>query len=365
MSEEFTVRRVKLDDGAVPADIDVLLVAKPGNLTDKQQFAIDQYLMRGGSVIVLAGAYTISPERTGITAKKVDDKLLDLLQAYGVTVEDAFIMDPQNTSFPLPVREQRGPYVMERIELIPYPFFADIRQDGFNPSHNALAGVPSVALTWASPVRLAAELANRTGEVLLQSSEGSWLRKSTILEPDFKAFPDSGFGLDPEATTGRQPMAVTVVGSFPSYFADKPSPLFGADVKEGKNIEADRTGRTLKSSTPDARLAVVGSSEFISDLVMQLGAQIGGGPYRGNRNLVRNLFDWALQDTDLLQIRSAGAFARTLRPLKPEEKRDRQIINYVIVLAALLGVLAIATTRRRMARPMELTPATVTPEDKA
>ena len=89
---------------------------------------------------------------------------------------------------------------------------------------------------------------------------------------------------------------------------------------------------------------------------MQLGAQIGGGPYRGNRNLVRNLFDWALQDTDLLQIRSAGAFARTLRPLKPEEKTNRQLINYVIVLAALLGVLAIATTRRRMARPMELTP---------
>ncbi|MCA9526113.1 MAG: Gldg family protein [Myxococcales bacterium] len=356
MAEDFTVRRVKADDGVVPADIDVLLVAKPGNLTDKQQFAIDQYLMRGGSVIVLAGAYTISPERTGITAKKVDDKLLDLLQTYGVTVEDAFVMDPQNTSFPLPVREQRGPYVMERIELVPYPFFADIRQDGFNRSHTALAGVPSVALTWASPVRLGAALANRTAEVLLESSEGSWLRKSTLLEPDFKAFPESGFGLEEGATTGRQPLAVTVVGTFPSHFADKPSPLFGADVKDGKNVEADRTGRTLKSSTPDARLAVIGSSEFISDLVMQLGAQIGGGPYRGNRNLVRNLFDWALQDTDLLQIRSAGAFARTLRPLKPEEKTNRQLINYVIVLAALLGVLAIATTRRRMARPMELTP---------
>jgi len=356
LGEEFTVKRLKLDDGTVPADVDVLMVAKPGNLTEKQQFAIDQYLMRGGAVVVFAGAYTISPDRTGIKAAQVDDKLLDLLATYGVTVEQSFVMDPQNTRFPLPVRKKRGPFVIEELEMVPYPFFADIRQDGFNATHQALAGVPSVALTWGSPVRLATDVGTRKAEVLLSSSEKTWLQKSTNLEPDLEKFPGVGFGMEEGAATGRQPMAVTQAGTFPSHFANKPSPIFGEDIKAEGGQAVDRTGRTLKTSSPDARLAVIGSSEFISDLVMQLGAQIGGGPYRGNRTLVRNLMDWALQDTELLQIRSAGAFARTLKPMKPEEKSQYEIVNYVIVLLALGGVLAIAVTRRRRAKPMVLTP---------
>jgi ABC-2 type transport system permease protein len=358
LSEEFSVKKIKADDGQVPADIDVLIVAKPGNLTEKQQFALDQYLMRGGALVVLAGAYTIKPSPEGIQTLKVDDKLLDLLETWGIKIEDAFVMDPQNTRFPQPVRKQRGPFMIEEIEMIPYPFFPDIRQDGFNRSHAALSGVPSVALTWASPVRLNADLKDRTGEILLESSDGAWMQKSTNVMPDLEKYPGVGFAQEEGATVGRLPLAATVVGTFPSYFANKPSPLFGVDAKpaEGGEASADRTGRTLKTSSPNARLAVVGSSEFISDLVMQLGAQIGGGPYRGNRNLVRNLMDWALQDTDLLQIRSAGAFARTLRPTKPEEKTKYQIINYSIVLLALGGVLAVGLTRRRLAKPMVLTP---------
>ncbi|MCA9547164.1 MAG: Gldg family protein, partial [Myxococcales bacterium] len=48
LSSEFQVRLVDGEDGAIPGDIDVLLVGKPGELTDKQKFAVDQYLMRGG-----------------------------------------------------------------------------------------------------------------------------------------------------------------------------------------------------------------------------------------------------------------------------------------------------------------------------
>jgi ABC-2 type transport system permease protein len=385
LSEEYEARPVKIDDGVVPSDIDVLIVAKPGVLTPKRQYAIDQYLMRGGSVIFLAGTYMVKPERSGLQAVRQDDTLFDLLKSYGVTVEDAFVMDPRNTSFPIPVQQRRGPTVMNRIELLPYPFFANIRPDAFNPEHVAMKGVPGLAATWSSPVKLATDTDESggainddrglpiikmpqglEGEYLAWTSAESWLKYDTRLEPDFQTYPDKGFGAASDATLGSEPVAVSVTGTFTSHFAERPSPLFGVATPDEDVSQANRTGRTLKTSNSEARLVVIGSTEFASDLVTQMGQQIGGGTYRGNILLVKNLVDWSLADTDMLKIRSAGAFARTLRPLKQNERTKYEAINYAIVLIALLGVLVIAITRRRMAIPIPLpqySPSASTPPE--
>ena len=81
---------------------------------------------------------------------------------------------------------------------------------------------------------------------------------------------------------GYQPIAAAITGTFTSHFAERPSPLFGESTSEDDAAKANRTGRTLKTSNAEARLVVVGTSEFTSDLVTQMGQQIGGGTYRGN-----------------------------------------------------------------------------------
>lgn len=358
LTADFEVEMLELEDGAVPGDVDVLIVGKPGELTDKQQFAIDQYLMRGGAVIALAGAYRVKPERTGINAFKEGDPLFDMLETYGVEVEQAFVMDPSNTSFPMPVRERRGGFVFERIEMLPYPFFVDVRPDGFNRDHPALAGVPSLAMTWASPVRFKEGVEGREGleaRVLMQSSDESWLKRDTGLEPDLEKYPETGFAA-PDKDRKAATLGVTLVGTLTSHFADKPSPLFEPDAAPAEDAsDGDRTGRTLKTSTPDARLVVLGSSEFVGDLVGQLGAQVGGGSYRGNAVLMRNLIDWALEDTELLQIRTAGAFARTLESMDDKRRNTYEAVNYAVVLLALGGVLLLTVSRRKLAKPIPLT----------
>ena len=357
LEEQFTqdlaVKRLDLKNGVVPMDIDVLVIAKPGKLDEKQQFAIDQYLMRGGAVLALAGAYNVKLGQEGIDSVKQDESLANLLATYGVTVEDGFVMDPVNARFPMPVQERRGQFVMQRIEMMPYPFFPDIRGDGFKAGHAALAGVPGAVLTWASPLKLKEGLKAETlkTEVIIQSSEKSWVRKDSSIEPR-PGEPDLGYAHG-EEPLGRSPLAVTLVGLMPSYFADKPSPLFlGGGGPEG----GDRTGRTLKESVPDARLVVIGSAEFAGDLVAQLAQQMGGGAYRGNQMLVRNLVDWSMEDTDLLQIRSAGAFSRTLRNMEDKEKTTWELGNYLITLALLGFIVVTFSTRRRRAVAIQLTP---------
>ena len=65
LSVQFDVQRLRLKDQLIPSDIDVLLLGKVGELSANQRFAIDQYLMGGGSIIALAGETEVEPEFMG------------------------------------------------------------------------------------------------------------------------------------------------------------------------------------------------------------------------------------------------------------------------------------------------------------
>ncbi len=356
LSEDFTVKRLELEDGVVPSEIDVLIVAKPGTLTDKQQFGVDQFLMRGGSVIALVGARNIKPERGMLRAVDADASLIEMLQTYGVSVDKSFVMDSQNARFPVPVEEQRGFFMVKRIKMMDYPFFPDIRSDGFSSDHIAMSGLQNVVMNWASPISVSKKPKGVDAEVLLKTSSKSWSSDTTQLLPKSLRADEPDFQPGDSAQKAHH-VAAVLTGSFPSHYAGKPSPLFGADhdsaaTADESKAEADRTGRTIKQSAPDARLAVVGSSAFASDLVAQFSNQLGGGVYRGNFQLVRNLIDWALADTDLLQIRTTGAFARTLKPIEENERTIWEMGNYGFALAALAGVVLLTAMRRRRVKPI-------------
>jgi ABC-2 type transport system permease protein len=285
--------------------------------------------------------------------------LIDLLAAYGVNLRKGFVLDPQNARFPVPITEQRGMFTFQRIIYMDYPFFIDVRSDGFGSDRAALAGLNNVVLNWSSQIELGAPRDGVEAQELLASSPAAWILETEQVLPESIAAAETAF--PPTGDSARRDLAVTVTGRLPSYFAEKPSPLFGEEgaeegATEGESAEQDRTGRTIKEANAEARLAVVGSSAFASDFVQQLGEQIGatGGLYRGNFLLVRNLIDWATEDSDLLRIRGVGAFARTLVPLSDAEKSGWEFANYTFVSLALGGIVLISSLRRRRTAPIEL-----------
>ncbi len=343
LGEDHEVKRLNLEDGVVPDVIDVLIVAKPGEMSERQKFALDQYLMRGGKMIVLATRFEIHPAQGTLAARAAPESIFDLLGTWGVTVPPALVMDPQNVPFPIPVTENRGGFRFQRIRMVPYPFFADLRSEGFAVGSPVFTGLPNVTAPWASPLEVAPP-EGVEASVLLKTSPASWRNTRGEIEPDFKRYPETGFG--PAGPTGAQVVGVSLTGRFPSYYAARPSPLFEGSGDEKGDAQADRTGRTLKESLPDARLVVLGASDMVSDLMLQLAAQPGGEVHRSNLQLVQNLIDWSVEDTDLLAIRSSGAFARTLRPVSEDEARAYEA-GTVALSAGMLGVATLLPARRR------------------
>src|SRR5258705_4510618 len=68
MKELFDVKNVAPDSAEIPPEIKVLMLVHPKTLTDKAQFAIDQFVLKGGRLIVFVDPWCESDVPPGINA---------------------------------------------------------------------------------------------------------------------------------------------------------------------------------------------------------------------------------------------------------------------------------------------------------
>lgn len=345
LSQNHAVLSVDLKDGRVPDEADLLIVAAPKAFDDKQVFAMDQFLMKGGTVILLASPYAArlnplgtAPQSTGLT---------EWLDHHGITLRSEMVLDPQNTPFPIPIERRVGMFVFQEMKMVNYPYFIDVRGAGLTRS-GVTAGIPQVTLHWASPLDVNEEKNKaRTVTALLTSSPRSWTSGSMSIVPDFVLYGDQGFPAS--ETVGSQRLGVSVEGRFNSFFAGKPSPLLPAEDKPAKNapIRPESLAGVIDASVDSARLLVVGSSEFLTDDILRFSGSMGGTAYVNSLQLAENMVDWSLEDRGLLTIRGRGHFARLLRPMAKRTRVFWEYANYGFALAGLFGVWALVRARRR------------------
>ncbi len=367
----YNIEKVDLNQGRVPDDVDVLLLIAPQNLTNMERFAIDQYLMKGGAVVALAGNYVLdlNPYSRVLQVKKVKNGLAGLLNFYGIKVGQSLVLDKQNEPFPIPVTRNLSGLQVQEIRMLNYPFFVDIRGNGMDKNSPIVANLPAVTMNWVSPLTIdPAKSKGRKVARLLTSSPDSWLQDSTDVQPDLQRYPREGFA--PGQKMKRELLAVSEQGVFNSYFAGRPDPRQverekeikaaksakgKAAAREQKNVELP-IGPVIKKSSAAARLVVVGSSEFIDDTVLQISRSTNHDRFLNNMGFVQNSVDWAVVDEDLLAIRSRGSQSRLLIPLTRQQEIFWEWLNYAAALLALVLVSLYGGRRRRKEKPMPLDP---------
>jgi len=359
LQENARLQNVDLKSGRLPEEVDLLLVIGPRNLDDKQIFAMDQFLMQGGTVMVAASPFDVDLGHGAIFAQKRPTGLESWLAHHGVELGDGMVLDPQNTPFPIPVQRNIGGFTIQEIRSVPYPYFADIREDGMDRTSGILAGLPQVTMNWAGPLQIDADK-NQDRKVtrLLESSAGAWVSDSAEVQPNFASHGALGFPVGQDK--GRQLLAAVVEGRFTSYFQGKPSPLAQTNkADEADDADADQNDAQAKDepviapvidhSPAAARLIVFGSDSFLSDQALDLAAGATQTRYLNPVQLVENAVDWALEDRGLLSLRGRSQFSRLLRPMEDGEVRFWEYLNYGLALAG-LGVIFAAQRLLRARR---------------
>ncbi len=359
LKESAAVQKANLNTGRVPEDADILFLAAPSKLDATQLFAVDQFLMKGGTVVIAASPLEVSMQGGNVSVNKSPSGLEDWLKSHGLSLSDGMVLDPQNSPLAIPVEREVAGMRVPQITLLDYPYFPDVREDGFAKGDTPMVGVRQLTLSWAAPIAVDDD---KTREFkvarLLQSSRGSWVSASTNVVPDFDAHPDTGF--EEGRKPGRQTLGVLIEGQFKSYFAGKPSPLAkdakpaakpGAVSKPGdapgdKDAEKPSITGVIERSPESARIILIGSSTFLSDDILSLLSQVDRTQYLTPLSFAQNLVDWSLEDRGLLALRARGGlFSRTLSPVKAGEQPVWEYLNYAL---ALLGLGIVYFVRRRM-----------------
>ena len=361
VTRDYSVRLEDLSDGSVTPEADILAVVAPHKLDERAIFAIDQILMRGGTVVLATSPFTVDASSSELRLKARDSGLRQWLAHNGLKIEPTLVLDTQNASFRAPVARASGDYEFRDIQLVDYPYFIDLRPPGLAPDHAVTENLPQVTMAWASPITLTRDHGRRIS-VLLQSSSDAWLRNSKNVMPSVD---DTGVGnLQPPAA-GDSPtrygplraarnLAVVMQGRFTSFFQGDDPPRSGAgnDGDAASPSAASATARGMLQRSPEsARIVLFSSNDFMEDKVLGSLVAASGTQYLGPLDLFKNTLDWALQDEQLLEIRARAHFNRTLPPMERHAQLLIEYFNYGLSLLWLL-LLALAawllrTLRRR------------------
>ena len=345
LAENVRLKEADLKNGRVPAEADLLLVLAPDQLDDKQRFAIDQFLMQGGSVIVTTSPFDVHIGRS-LAATKKTSGLQEWLAHQGITIGETMVLDPHNAALPIPVERQLGGITVREIRMLPYPHFPDLRNDGLSQTSPITASLGQLTLNWASPVTVdAVKNTGRTVTELVRSSAKSWTSENANVLPDYRSYPNTGFPVGDEP--GRSLMAVAIEGKFESFYQGKESPLTQTSEKAGSDKEAAAQGTGVITHSPDsARLILVSSNTFASDMATELVSQGLSTRYTKPLAFIQNAVDWSLEDRSLLALRGRTQLARTLDPLPDGRQQLWESLNYGL---ALIGLLTVWIWRRRVA----------------
>ncbi|MBR9911955.1 MAG: ABC transporter permease [Gammaproteobacteria bacterium] len=364
LGAELNISREDLSDGSVSGEADILLLAAPENLDDKQLFAVDQFLMQGGTVIAATSPYRADLSNRSLSLQRHSSGLEKWLQHHGLAIDEQLVLDPQNAAFPIPVTRNVGGFQLQEMRMLDYPYFVDVRGAGLNRDNPVTSELPQATLAWASPISVDADTqGQRQVTELLRSSAGAWLSSSLDIMP--RLTPQGVSAFEPEGERGAHLLGVISQGRFDSYFAGQSSPLVaaaadaGADSSAGNNSEADagadgesaaglQLDRVIERSPDSARIILFSSNDFLRDQVIRLAGSAQQSEYLNTLQLAANAVDWSLEDAGLLSIRSRGHFNRTLPPLEHGRQLFWEYLNYGLAIVALAAIALWERRRRRV-----------------
>lgn len=233
----FEVREIPETSTAIPPDIDVLMVAQPKNLTEEGAYAIDQFALKGGKVLVFVDPVPESAQLALLQSPGEGRRhLAKVLEGWGVKFDGSEVATDIRHARRVQFGGRDGNMVTEFVAWLA------LDKASINPKDVLSAGIETLNL--ASPGHLV-------------KGDGAKIDMQPILETSSDAMivPSAkmGFGADPVALLrSYQPggkslvLAARLGGEVPSAF---PSGKPGATPEE-KKADAEKPGEPASAVTP-------------------------------------------------------------------------------------------------------------------
>lgn len=305
LKQDFNVKRIEMSAEKIDDDVKVLVVVHPQDISDQAQFAIDQFVLRGGKLIAFLDAQSAMAGReqspmgggAGGTASSLDK----LLKAWGVQFDTGKVVADLN--FKMQLRGRNG-------QPTDAPAFLALTPDGINRDDIVTSQLDNIWLPMSGAFT-GEPAAGLKETVLLNSSRESQLVDGFLASMGGESVMN---GFKPTGVNYK--LAIRLQGKFKTAFPDgKP----GAD---GTNSVA-KAAEALKESKSETSVVLFGDSDLLADdfSLRKTDSLFGTliSEMNANLNLAQNLVEQMAGDSNLIGVRSRATLSRPFTLVKKME----------------------------------------------
>src|SRR3984885_14022570 len=296
----FDVREIQPTTTKIDADVNTLVIVHPKGLTPATQWAIDQYALRGGHILLFvdpvaeadpAGQGDPSNPMAAMGADK-SSHFNTLLSDWGVNFDPKLVVADRGRA--LSVSMHQGEPPQQHLGIL------GLNSSSFNSNDVVTAGLSNVNLAttgFLTPIKGA----TTKFESILQSSTDA----ETMPAERFAMLFDPSTLLEGFKPTGqRYTIAARVTGNVKTMFPG--GPPAGVTLAPGQTA--------LKESVKPLNLIVFADTDLLSDFMWVheqniFGQQVAQA-WASNGDLVLNSLDNLSGSTDLISVRGRATFTR-------------------------------------------------------
>ena len=325
LRERYEVVDVDKETEGIEPDLDFLMVVHPKDLPEKTLFAIDQFVMRGGQLLVFVDPHCLNDQpqqnpQNPMAGMQHDasSNLNPLLAKWGVRLRDQAIAADVNLA--VQTRLQRNAPAQR------LPVYLDLGQQAMNQQEVVTGQLGSVRMLFGGVLEVEDDAGTEVVPLLHTTEEGRLWKPQSPYElrmPDPRRIRASLTGQIKEHILGAR-----ITGTFETNFPDGPpeeekedaegnggegdEATEGAEAEEETEAaEAEEVPPQLRTSTSEASVLVFSDVDMISDMLAYRQGFLGMSSEAGdNAALVMNSVEFLSGNRDLIQVRSRGRFKR-------------------------------------------------------
>jgi ABC-2 type transport system permease protein len=350
LRQQYDVEKIETTADEIK-DVDILLVIQPKNFEDKILFAIDQFVLKGGRVIVLVDPFCVADQPNPIEMQmnprmpQRGSNLNKLLKNWGVEMPEKTFVGDLNLVLEATLSQDTRPE-----KIMGYMM---LTRECMNRESAISANLNQVRILLAGALNPTEQDPKDQKHLirltpLIQTTDRGNVFKHDTMEMTMQSNPGS---LMKKFTEGKKPvvMGYQLRGLFKSNFpkgidvtvdekSDSKQPAPGADGTKKKTVTKHLTG--LKEASAENVVVVFSDVDVISDIIAYQRSFAGLSIIGDNAALLMNTIEDMTGSTDLIAMRSHGSFQRPFgvvdrieqeaakQTAKEEEKINEEITGF-------------------------------------
>jgi gliding motility-associatede transport system auxiliary component len=322
----YEIKDLSSDIDSIPSDVDVLMVAHPQHLSEKAQYAIDQYVLGGGKALVFVDPNSetqqMHPSQLNPPGMPLASDLPKLFKAWGLT------MDPKQVAGDRRAARRVNAGTQQHVEAMDYVAWLSLDQQDLNHESPITADLTHINMASAGILQPEKDTKTTFTPLITTSIDSMPIDVAKI--KGVNGVPDVGGLLRDFKPSGEKlVLAAQVTGTAETAFPDGPPKDEKKDAKDDKkdgNAKAADAKPSdakpaapagppqIKTSTKPIDVIVVADTDVLEDRFWEQSQDFFGQtvviPVANNGDFVANALDSLAGGDDLIALRSRGTSAR-------------------------------------------------------